>query len=347
MHITGTIRVFCTAILVVVQNAMSASDDCPDIWIGKSGGELVRAIADTHTPLQYFNRFDGEGGIFEILKITDGNQDGTAYVNHFSHEHIQFGKNGGAPENLELLNIASPKWWKITSPNCKNVGMDLLGMIPAPSGTAATIGDCAPGTVTEFEIQNGIWGVGSGNVGLQKIRLWEPPEELKGDIARILMYMACIYSSGLMRYETCGGAIWSDNPEEGFTGAYGAQLMVWHKADPISHYEIQRNLLFGKLQGNSNPFVEYPELAEFLWGNRKGEGYKPSEEHMSTLRAVYSMDDPLIHLRLDLVPDDAVWKFDGQNVTEKYLVPAEIGVGIHELYFYSSSFNGMIKIEVK
>ncbi len=347
---THHIRTVCSAIAIAVQSAVCAYAGSPDKWIGNSGAELMQAIADTNAPKEYFSSFDGENGIFEILKITDGNKDGTAYVNHFSYDAIPYGKNGGAPENLELLCIASPKWWKATSINCKNIGLDLLNMIPAPSGTIVAINGRAPGIVTEFETDNGVWGIGHGTVGLQTVQLWEPPEELKGDIARILMYVACIYPSGLMRYETAGGAVWHDDPEEGFTNAYAAQLMVWHRNDPPSDYEIRRNNELGKLQGNSNPFVEYPQLAEFLWGTRKDERFGGSTEQpvedTSMLKAVYSIDDPRINLRISLVPEDAIWKIGERVVAEKYLIPAKIGIGVHELYFESDAFSGMIKIEV-
>lgn len=345
------IRAACTAIAIAGVMPAYICGKSDDRWIGKSGGDLMREVALTHSPKSYFTLFDGEEGIFESLKITDGNQDGTAYMNYFSSDELPYGKNGGPPSNLELLCIASPEWWKITSQNYIDAGYDLLNMIPAPSGVRMIIGNCAPGSVTTAEYGNGIWCMGRGAVGPQEVRLWEPPEVLKGDVARILMYMACVYPDGILRYESCGGVVWGMTQEDGFTNAYAGQLMSWHRADPPSEYETRRNEVLGKLQGNANPFVEFPMLAEYLWGNHKGEAYAnamvPPVEVLPTLRGVYSVDEPYIYLNLDGIPDNAIWEIDGKIVEGEYLVPAKIGTGIHELRFDSGTLKGMVKIEIR
>ena len=43
-------------------------------------------------------------------------------------------------------------------------------------------------------------------------------------------------------------------------------LLTWHREDPVSQKEIDRNAAIQKLQGNYNPFVVKPELAEEIWG---------------------------------------------------------------------------------
>lgn len=48
-------------------------------------------------------------------------------------------------------------------------------------------------------------------------------------------------------------------------------LMKWHRQDPVSQKEIDRNNGLQQAQGNRNPFVDYPYLAEYLWGEHAGE----------------------------------------------------------------------------
>ena len=48
-------------------------------------------------------------------------------------------------------------------------------------------------------------------------------------------------------------------------------LMKWHRQDPVSRKEIDRNNGIQKTQGNRNPFIDYPYLAEYIWGEKAGE----------------------------------------------------------------------------
>ncbi len=40
------------------------------------------------------------------------------------------------------------------------------------------------------------------------------------------------------------------------------QLLKWHKEYPVSDYELHRNETIQDVQGNRNPFIDFPELAE-------------------------------------------------------------------------------------
>ena len=50
-----------------------------------------------------------------------------------------------------------------------------------------------------------------------------------------------------------------------------ALLLKWHREDPVSQKEIDRNNGIQKTQGNRNPFIDYPYLAEYIWGEKAGE----------------------------------------------------------------------------
>ena len=59
--------------------------------------------------------------------------------------------------------------------------------------------------------------------------------------------------------------------------AYGkAILLKWHRQDPVSQKEIDRNNGVESVQGNRNPFVDYPCLVEYLWGNNAGQTFSTS-----------------------------------------------------------------------
>lgn len=348
--------------VIVFSLFASASAVGASIFDGKSGAALMEAVREGYSPKNFVTRYDGPAGLWEVLKVTDSRPDGTGYMNRFSEAEISYGFNGGAPGNLELVYVASPQWWE-ASDSYTGVSQDIYNHLPGPAGVNARKGSFVPGEV-DGEPEPGLfWSVGRGSVGATRVNLWEPPQELKGDVARIMMYVAAVYPSYLLRYETAAGAVWADEPSAGFTSAYAAQLMVWHRADPPSDYERLRNRTFSSLQGNVNPFVEYPDLAEYLFGEHKGEAYgsgsgdNPPDDNpdddddnnvdKSPLRGEYSLSDSRINLSTPYVPADARWSIDGVAVEKPWLVPAEIGAGEHELHFEADGLHGCVKIVVR
>ncbi|MFD2292358.1 T9SS type A sorting domain-containing protein [Mariniflexile gromovii] len=60
---------------------------------------------------------------------------------------------------------------------------------------------------------------------------------------------------------------------EGVTGQFGdlATLLDWHRNDPPDDFEMNRNNVVYTWQFNRNPFIDYPDLVEYLWGNSVGQ----------------------------------------------------------------------------
>ena len=106
--------------------------------------------------------------------------------------------------------------------------------------------------------------------------VFEPRDEYKGDFARG-------YFGALIRWagdhqtfsDGYGGTMFSKGYTEsslyGFTKYGVALLMKWHRQDPVSQKEIDRNNGIQQTQGNRNPFIDYPYLAEYIWGEKAGE----------------------------------------------------------------------------
>ena len=94
---------------------------------------------------------------------------------------------------------------------------------------------------------------------------WSPPDEVKGDTARMIFYMAT-------RYEGDDGV--SDLTIVNQTGSRGKKhgklcdLLQWHIDDQPSFEEKVRNDIIYTYQGNRNPFIDRPEFANLIWGER-------------------------------------------------------------------------------
>ena len=108
---------------------------------------------------------------------------------------------------------------------------------------------------------------------------FEPVDEYKGDFARIYFYMLTCY---LDKNFTQGGKGYRyftyKDSTAGFTTAALNLLLKWHRQDSVSAQEKTRNEKVAELQGNRNPFVDDPNLVEFIWGTMKGEAYSCNAE---------------------------------------------------------------------
>ena len=105
--------------------------------------------------------------------------------------------------------------------------------------------------------------------------VFEPRDEYKGDFARGYFGTMIKWAGDYQAFTSDdGGKMFSSNYNTGSFGLtkYGvALLMKWHRQDPISQKEIDRNNGIQETQGNRNPFIDYPYLAEYIWGEKAGE----------------------------------------------------------------------------
>ncbi len=102
--------------------------------------------------------------------------------------------------------------------------------------------------------------------------VFEPDDEYKGDFARAYFYMAACYNDVISGWTKSGGsAFFAGNSYPVFTTYAIGLLMEWHRLDPVSEKETTRNCYAHAWQGNRNPFIDHPELAEHIWGNRQGQ----------------------------------------------------------------------------
>ena len=118
-------------------------------------------------------------------------------------------------------------------------------------------------------------------------KVYEPDDQYKGDIARAILYMVVRYATknecrvgtgGSNDYPVTswGGGMFSSSLSDnyGLSDAAKQTFLKWHRQDPVSSKETARNNGVEAKQGNRNPFVDYPDLVEYLWGSHAGEAFK-------------------------------------------------------------------------
>lgn len=103
--------------------------------------------------------------------------------------------------------------------------------------------------------------------------VFEPADEYKGDFARTYFYMVTCYQN--LSFTTLYMLINGSYPT---LNSWSRDLLLkWHKQDPVSQKEIDRNEEIWGYQNNRNPFIDFPELANYIWGDKMGEAFILSE----------------------------------------------------------------------
>ena len=128
--------------------------------------------------------------------------------------------------------------------------------------------------ITCKEVIDGGFNTGSNT----DINLWtfEPPDEVKGDVARMIFYMVIRYEGEDLEPDLELTNILLDNTDKSPLQGVKSTLLKWHRNDTVSDWERNRNdIIYKDYQKNRNPFIDYPELAEYLWGGSIGKWKAP------------------------------------------------------------------------
>lgn len=142
--------------------------------------------------------------------------------------------------------------------------------------------ECLEKITLETNGQGGGMGGYPGNsnwtTGTRETGTWEVWVKRKGDVARALMYMDVRYEGGThgITAHAESDLILTDNPalititegnaDTGYMGLL-TDLLDWHDQDHVSIDEQYRNDVVYQFQGNRNPFIDYPELAQCVYLN--------------------------------------------------------------------------------
>ncbi len=218
---------------------------------GKTGTTLKTAlhnIIDDHTEISYDN-------VWEALRVTD--QDPTNSNNvillYTGRSQSKYTNGGGIDDwNREHVWAKSHGDFGTTM----GAGTDLHHLRPTDVTVNSSRGN--------KDFDNGGYAHGEAFGNYSDSDSWEPRDEVKGDVARMLFYMA-------VRYEGDSGELDLElnNIVNNGSAPYHGKLSVllqWHQEDPVDAFEIRRNdIIFEQYQGNRNPFIDHPEYAELIW----------------------------------------------------------------------------------
>lgn len=169
-------------------------------------------------------------------------------IGKWNREHT-YPRSRGGFNSIDLDDIADGKnvFWNTTADSLRHGNSDAHALRAADGPENSSRGN------QHYGQYNGP----SGTLG-----------KFKGDVARSVFYMA-------IRYNNL--AIVNGFPVS-TVGELGdlATLLDWHRNDPPDDFEMNRNNIVYTWQFNRNPFIDYPDLVEYIWGNQVGNAWDPS-----------------------------------------------------------------------
>jgi endonuclease I len=231
----------------------------------------------------------GLGHTWEVFYYSDRDDDGYC-MDMYCDSWQKFTSPGNVVSGCNIEHSFAKSWWggKKSDPY-----EDCYHLNPSNSSANSARSNYPLG-VPEKEIET----AGSLRVGMihhdslnVDFSVFEPKDDYKGDFARAYFYMATCYGRDLNgeypdlppydKKKTYGWrldnsqvgsrfAMQNDNYKE-FQPWEQKVLITWHRQDPVSEKEIKRADAVSNFQHNRNPFIDYPYLAEYIWGDMAGQ----------------------------------------------------------------------------
>ncbi len=141
--------------------------------------------------------------------------------------------------------------------------------------------------------------------------VFEPNDEYKGDFARTYFYMVTCYEEKLADwYQTCADcrSTIDGSTYPGLTSWQLEMLMKWAAQDPVSQKEVNRNNAVYDIQQNRNPFIDYPGLEQYIWGNLKDKAFSYDHYDATAIQTIRQQQDAS--------QQERVWSTDGKRSTK-------------------------------
>jgi len=184
--------------------------------------------------------------------------------------------------------------------------------------------------------------------------VFEPDDEYKGDFARTYFYFATRYENIMT---TIGGESFNNTVYPAFTSWSQSLFLKWHRQDPVSQKEITRNNAIYAHQKNRNPFIDYPELAEFIWGTQKGKAWdvtSVNDQPVTTHFFSYNTAEKTVSVNIDSkIMRFSIINISGQKVKSGNIEPfAPISVsnlypGIYFIKYESNQIKAIRKFIIQ
>ena len=323
---------------------VTPADQLPTYYAGVNGKSSKSLFDEVHVIVKVGYSSLGYDGLFDAYPETDMKENGKLW-DMYSNCDFTYSKDqcGSYSKECDCYNRehSIPKSWYGDTKS--GPGCDIFHLVPTDGKVNNMRSNYAFGEVGNADYSYDGSKKGSalsititggntlaGNEGTTVScsgTVFEPQDQYKGDFARG-------YMGALLRWAGDHQAFTSGDGSKIFSGNYTATgkfgltnygialLLKWHREDPVSQKEIDRNNGIQATQGNRNPFIDYPYLAEYIWGSHAGESVDMSLLVCSSDAAfVPGVSDGYDGSGGGTVPDpeetwQITWRVDGEEYTE-------------------------------
>lgn len=260
--------------------ALTAAAEAPEGYYslceGKTGDTLLKALHQTikdHNTVSY-------SGLWTLYGSTDLDADGKIWdmysTKRWTFQKEQCGNYSYIGDCYNREHSFPKSWFDDASPMVS----DAYHIYPTDgkvNGQRSNypFGECTGGSYVASH--NGISALGrlgastfSGYSGT----VFEPDDMYKGDFARSYFYMATCYND---RIATWDSPMLDGSSYPAFSDWAVKLLLKWSRQDEVSDKETRRNDAVSEAQSNRNPFIDHPELAEYIWGDKVGTPWTPGK----------------------------------------------------------------------
>jgi len=294
---------------------------------GKCGSELKTALK---TIISKQSKTPSYDNFLELYKQTDNRPDGKVrdwYSNITNYTHIKdkAGNYHGEGDVYNREHLVPQSW------GASKAG-DIMYVVPTDgyvnnARSSLPFGEVNPNKIT-YQSANGYSKKGTSITPGYSGTVFEPNDEVKGDIARIYFYMTTRYEDKCLNWS---GDMFTGSTKYEPLAQWAYDMLVrWSQLDPIDDVELTRNNAIARtdVQGNRNPFVDYPGLEEYIWGSKKNVPFS-YDNYEGSIPIIEQVADPIftpeggtfansVEVAITTDPEDATiyYTTDGSEPTE-------------------------------
>jgi len=248
---------------------------------GKTDRNLKTALSiilKEHTVLNY-------NDLWYYFRTTDVRDDGRTVWDMYSNNIRYFSAYPGqSTAGMQKEHSLPKSWWAVSSDVDKyNAYTDLTHLLPSDGDANQAKSNDILGEVASSAIfNNGVTKVGQNTYvysGSPKQEAFEPDDQYKGDFARTYFYMITCYEDYAQQWRSEALSMFNRETYPVLQPWAKDMLLKWSREDPVSEKEKKRNENVFLYQGNRNPFIDFPNLAEYIWGDSVGYAFNLPEEY--------------------------------------------------------------------
>lgn len=263
-----------TAMAITRQNLINYASSLK----GLNKSKLKTAIFNNMQPKMIHSYGSGYNSTWWSFYYTDRIASNNECINRYSDDKFYFGNSntGSAISGMNIEHSMPKSWW---GGNENQAYKDLFNLYPSPTSVNSDKSNYPMCTVTDADSDksNSYTTIGHSDINGTYQWCFEPCDFYKGDFCRGYMYMVTVYqnltwSSGQSRgLETMDQNDWPTFKEWAYV-----LYLLWNEMDPVDEVEIDRNnAIYEEIQYNRNLFVDYPYLAEYIWGDSTDVAFNP------------------------------------------------------------------------